>query len=152
MVRTFNSLTTSDSKATATATATATTYVSHWLLIFHWILPSCKTFLICYRSTLRMSRWSNHWKVKIQLCSSVRVNLKAKRSNGSVWTKYWIKFFSQWKICSLRCERTCSLNKQSDILHDAHTFWYIWRYCTTTTWDSLASRRERTQKAGTDLE
>ena len=145
MIRIFNSLTTSDSKATAT------TYGSHWLLIFHWILP-CKPFLICYSNTLHMSRWSNHWKVKILLCSSVRVNLKAKRSNGSVWTKYWVKFFSQWKICSLRCERTCSLNKQNDILHEAHTFWYIWRYCTTTTWGSLASRSELTQKAGTDLE
>ena len=38
MLRTSNSFTTSDSGATTTAT----TYGRHWLLIFHWILPSCK--------------------------------------------------------------------------------------------------------------
>ena len=143
MVRTFNSFTTSDSKATAT------TYGSHWFLIFHWILPSCKPFLICYSSTLRMSRWSNHWQ-KLRF-NFVRQSAWTKQKDrtvqceGSIGSKFSAsgKFF----LCGVNVH--AALTSRTTFCMKLTLFDVIVRLRREI---PLASWRERTQKAGTDLE
>ena len=75
----------------------------------------------------RRLRWLNHWqKLKYNRVRKLRVN-RAKILNGSVWTKYPVKFFSQLEIRPVSYERSTWLQANTLSICNVSTNWHIVR-------------------------